>query len=776
MLEEMHKNFPILIIDDELGTPTPGGRALQEIIDHLKSLEYAVIKTLTLSDGRLAMLSHEDAGCVLLDWDIKPESGDYPSTPAELISFIRGRNVHIPIFLLSERLKVEDIPLDVMNRVNGYIWKEEDSPAFIAGRIEEAAKQYLSYLLPPFFGELAKYVDEYKYAWHTPGHMGGLAFMKSPAGKVFFDFFGENIFRSDLSVSVPELGSLMEHSGVVGDAEREAARIFGADKTYFVTNGTSTANRIVFNGCVAPGDIVLVDRNCHKSVIYAIILTGAIPVYLMPTRNDYGIIGPIHMDEFDKDTIRKKLENNPLIKDPINHQIKLAVVTNSTYDGLCYNVDFIKDKLANIVKFLHFDEAWYGYARFHPLYRKTYAMSAETEKAEHPILFATQSTHKVLAAFSQASMIHMRQRHKREDERIEYDQFNEAFMMHTSTSPQYGIIASLDVAAKMMEGEAGKSLVTEAIEEGIIFRWKMAQLAEEIMKKESGEKQWWFEVWQPEKESKSPAEQMKALRSKPESENFKKGREYWTLKPGGTWHGFEGMEKDYILLDPIKVTILTPGINEDGSMSSMGIPASIVSAFLRNRGIVVEKTGFYSFLVLFTIGITKGKSGTLLSELFAFKRVYDNNESLENVFPNLTKEFPEAYKTMGLQNLCTDMHEYLKKKKIATTIKDVYAKIPQMVMTPAEAYRSVIHGEVEKVRIADLIGKTAAVMVVPYPPGIPIWMPGEKLTQETKDICDYLAIYEDFDNRYPGFETEIHGIIIKEENKRKVYSIYCLKE
>ncbi|NIA09399.1 MAG: lysine decarboxylase, partial [Nitrospiraceae bacterium] len=344
MLEEMHKKFPILIVDDKLDASVPGSRALQEIIDHLENFEYTVIKASTLSDGRLAMISHEDTGCVLLSWDLKSDSKDSLSTPAEFIEFIRKRNTHIPIFLLTEKFRAEDIPLEAIEQVSGYIWKEEDSPAFVAGRIKEAMERYTSYLLPPFFGELAKYVDEYKYAWHTPGHMGGMAFMKSPAGRIFFDFLGENVFRADLSVSVPELGSLMEHSGVVGDAEREAARIFGADKTYFVTNGTSTANHIVFNGCINTGDIILVDRNCHKSMMYSIILAGATPVYLMPTRNDYGIIGPVHADEFNKDTIKKKLENNPLTKNRVNEQIKLAVVTNSTYDGLCYNVDLIKDK------------------------------------------------------------------------------------------------------------------------------------------------------------------------------------------------------------------------------------------------------------------------------------------------------------------------------------------------------------------------------------------------------------------------------------------------
>lgn len=233
--------------------------------------------------------------------------------------------------------------------------------------------------------------------------MGGVAFLKNAAGRIFYNFFGENALRADLSASVQELGSLLDHSGVVGgEAERKAAEVFGADRTYFVTGGTSAANRIVWLGTVTPGDVVLVDRNCHASVMHAIVMTGAVPIYLIPARNEYGIIGPVRSSEFRPEVVAEKVRNCPLIDDPASQTVRMAVVTNSTYDGICYSAERIEEQLRDTVPpYIHFDEAWSGYARFHPpLYAGRFGM--HRAGAAGPTIFATQSTHKVLAAFSQA--------------------------------------------------------------------------------------------------------------------------------------------------------------------------------------------------------------------------------------------------------------------------------------------------------------------------------------------------------------------------------------
>jgi lysine decarboxylase/arginine decarboxylase len=772
-------DLSILIVDSEIHAETAGGIALRQVIEILGDLDFRVIEALTVEDALSIYRSvYPDIACVLLDWDLQPESAA-SAGPVEMIRTIRKRNRDLPIFLFTSKLAVNEIPLEVIRSIDGYFWKLDNTPRFIAGRIEDVTGDYLDKLLPAFFGELVRYTQEYKYAWHTPGHTGGIAFLKSPVGKLFFRFYGENTLRSDLSVSVPELGSLLEHTGVVGAAESDAARIFGADRTYFLTNGTSTSNKVVFSGCVQPGDIVLVDRNCHKSVMYAIIMTGAVPVYLIPTRNPYGIIGPIHAAEFDPAVIQKKCADHPLIADA-GRTPRLAVVTNSTYDGLCYDVEAIIEKLTGTVGVLLFDEAWYGYARFHPLYRGRYAMTPVTAAPDRPAIFATQSTHKVLAAFSQGSMIHLRDSHCPEETRIDPDGFNEAFMMHTSTSPQYSIIASLDVAAKMMEGDSGTVLITDTLEEALIFRQKMVQLMAQVLEdEEAGSRRWWFPVWQPGVGQGQYVEHFLTLRPRiqeGDAAELRRHLDYWTLKPGDAWHGFDGIEENYCLLDPLKVTVLTPGIDPGGLMEERGIPAAIVSRFLQEQGIVVEKTGFYSFFILFTMGISKGKAGTLIAQLFEFKDQYDANTPLEQVFPEIVKTYPRIYGGMGLADLCDAMHAYLKEHGIADIQKDVYARIPRPAMTPAEAYRMMIAGKAEKVRLQDLAGRTAAVMVVPYPPGIPIWMPGEVLSADDRDIIDFLLLYEDFDAAFPGFETEIHGVIRDAGDDRKVYSILCLRE
>lgn len=783
---EWYEQFPILFIDSDIHADNARGRSLDQTICELKDRNFTVLTTSLLREGRSLFTAHSEVSGVVIDWDLPPEPE--LGGPKDLILTIHHRNPRIPITLFTDRTTVHELPLDVVRAIRGYFWKLEDTPFFVTGHIQELTIQYLESILPPFFGKLVDYTEDSKYSWHTPGHMGGVAFLKSPAGRLFFDFFGEKALRSDLSVSAPELGSLLDHVGVVGDAELNAARVFGADRTYFVTNGTSTSNRIVFSGCVNPGDVVLVDRNCHKSIMHAIIMTGAIPVYLIPSRNHYGIIGPIHESEFDPEVIRRKLEYNPLTRNRVDDQIRHVVITNCTYDGVCYDVDRIKDLLSGVVKFLHFDEAWYAYARFHPIYLGRFAMTAGNERPEHPVLFATQSTHKVLAAFSQGSMLHVRDAHKPVAERIQHNQFNEAYMMHSSTSPQYGIIASLDVAAAMMDGGAGLALMDETIEEACLLRSKMLQIHMQIREEEKDPpKRWWFAVWQPDSDPLAFRKRRKGeknLISTHEGEGSDgilriphTDPAFWIMDPEDTWHGFADLTPGYAMLDPTKVTMLCPGVQKDGGMEQTGIPATLVTTYLRNQGIVVEKTGFHSFLILMTIGVTRGKTGSLVSSLFDFKDLYDSNAPLEKVFPDIVRKYPTTYpKGTGLVDLCHKMHRFLADRDIIAVLEDVYTSLPETVIRPAEAYRCVVSGATELVRVKDLKGRIAAVMVLPYPPGIPIWMPGERLAAENHAVIDCLLLYQDFDNLFPGFETGFHGVVITETDGHREYAVSCVRE
>jgi lysine decarboxylase/arginine decarboxylase len=733
------QSWPVLFISDQLQKQTDEGAWLRDIIRILTEENgCSVMFCSAYGDAHDIIYSHEDLGTIVVDWENKDfgrvhrknEEIHSDNAGARLVDYIRSRNRGIPILILSDRSSIENIPNGVLEKINGVIWKLTDTPQFNAGRIERSVSEYARTVLPVFFRNLVDYVREYNFAWHTPGHMGGQGFLKSPSGTAFHKFFGENMLRADLSISVPELGSLLDHSGVTGEAERFSARVFGADRTYYVLNGTSSGNQIIWHSQISPGERCLLDRNCHKSLSHAMIVTQAIPDYMVPIRNAMGIIGPVDFRTVDA-----------------TQKYGMSALTNSTYDGICYDVRHAVKRLGN-VEILHFDEAWYAYAKFHPLYAHHFGMSLEEREK---LIFCTHSTHKLLTALSQASMIHVKfpsdikESADRQDDF--HDAFNESYMMHSSTSPQYSMVASLEVATKMMY-DNGTSAHADILEEAIELRRKIARIKEE----ETGEGDWFFGIWQPDGLSgKSTRELM--------------GRQdNWVLKPGASWHGFNpaDLTEAYTLLDPIKLTFLCPGIDVHGTWSEPGIPAAIVTRYLGDKGIVCEKTDYYSWLLLNSMGTTKGKQGTLLAELFRFRDLYKENAPLDIVFPGLVAAYPEQYRETGLKDHCTQMHNYLREHRLLENMVRSSRILPDRSLIPAEAYRCIVRKEVEFVRLDSIDTKheprISAVMVVPYPPGIPILMGGEALNEKAQPIIDYLLARQDFENRFPGYESEIHGM------------------
>jgi arginine decarboxylase len=746
---EFLQAFPIAIIDEDYEGKRAAGRGMRQLAAAIEKEGFRVVAGLSYTDAQRLVEVFNNESCWLVSVDGAEAGAQQWQILEEVLGAKRRRNDRLPIFLFGDERTAEMVPASVLRHANAFMRLFEDSPEFLARVIARAANLYLERLPPPMFKALMDYTLHGSYSWHTPGHGGGVAFRKSPVGNLFYQFFGENTLRSDISVSVGALGSLLDHTGAIAEGERNTARIFGSDETLFVVGGTSTSNKIVWHGMVAKGDLVLCDRNCHKSILHSLIMTGATPIYLVPSRNGLGIIGPISREQFTPESIRQKVAASPLAKET-NGKVRLLVITNSTYDGLCYNVDAIKQLLGDTVDVLHFDEAWYAYANFHEFYDGYHGISsAHPTRSPHAITFATQSTHKLLAALSQSSMIHVQHSEK---QRLDMARFNEAFMMHTSTSPQYGIIASCDVAAAMMEQPAGRALVQETINEALSFRRAMT-----AVKKQMNDS-WWFDVWQPEPMAAQPAND----------------RAHWVLKPGDRWHGFEGLAENHVLVDPIKVTILTPGLSANGSMQQRGIPAAVVTKFLSSRRIEIEKTGLYSFLVLFSIGITRGKWSTLVTELINFKDLYDANAPLRRVLPAFVDAHPAAYTKMGLKDLCEQVHQVYREDNLPKAQKDMYTTLPEMAMRPADAYESLVRGRVESVEIDQLAGRTLAVMLVPYPPGIPLIMPGERITAATKSIHDYLLYARDFDRRFPGFETDIHGLRFEPAADGRRYLVDCV--
>jgi len=748
---EFVQAFPIAIIDEDYEGKHAAGRGMRQLAAAIEKEGFRVVAGLSYEDARRLATIFNNESCWLVSIDGAETNSSQWQILEEMLAAKRKRNDRLPIFLFGDERTAEMVPASVLKHANAFMRLFEDSPEFLARAIARSAQLYLQRLAPPMFKALMEYTLHASYSWHTPGHGGGVGFRKSPVGHLFYQFFGENTLRSDISVSVGALGSLLDHTGPIAEGERNAARIFGTDETLFVVGGTSTANKIVWHGMVGRGDLVLCDRNCHKSILHSLIMTGATPIYLVPSRNGLGIIGPISRDQFTPESIKKKIAASPFAKET-SGKVRLMVMTNSTYDGLCYNVDAIKQTVGDAVEVLHFDEAWYAYGNFHEFYDGYHAISStRPARSPHAITFATQSTHKLLAALSQASMIHVQHGETR---KLDMTRFNDAFMMHTSTSPQYGIIASLDVAAAMMEQPGGRAIVQETIDEALSFRRAMTAVKQQL------KGSWWFDVWQPDAMAKRPTDETSA----------------WVLKPGDKWHGFEGLAENHVLVDPIKVTILSPGLSADGTMQPHGIPAAVVVKFLSSRRIEIEKTGLYSFLVLFSMGITKGKWSTLVTELINFKDLYDANAPLKRVLPALAAAHPEAYGKMGLKDLCERMHQVYREDNLPKAQKDMYTTLPEMATRPAETYDKLVRGRVESVEIDKLMGRTLAVMVVPYPPGIPVIMPGERITAATKSIQDYLLYAREFDQKFPGFETDIHGLRFEPTASGRRYLVDCVAE
>jgi len=426
----MRFRFPIVIIDEDFRSENASGFGIRALAKAIEGEGVEVMGVTSYGDLSTFAQQQSRASAFILSIDDEEFNSGVPEEELHVVrqlrSFveeIRFRNADIPIFLYGETRTSSHIPNDVLKELHGFIHMFEDTPEFVARHIIRESKAYLDTLAPPFFRALTGYAADGSYSWHCPGHSGGVAFLKSPVGQMFHQFFGENLLRADVCNAVEELGQLLDHTGPVAASERNAARIFHADHLYFVTNGTSTSNKMVWHSVVSPGDIVVVDRNCHKSILHAIVMTGAIPVFLTPTRNHFGIIGPIPLEEFAPENIQKKIEAHPFARHVANKKPRILTITQSTYDGVLYNVETIKELLDGKIETLHFDEAWLPHAAFHDFYGDYHAIGEGRPRCKDSLVYSTQSTHKLLAGLSQASQILVQDC---ENEKFDRDIFNES--------------------------------------------------------------------------------------------------------------------------------------------------------------------------------------------------------------------------------------------------------------------------------------------------------------------------------------------------------------
>ncbi len=764
---EYSRRFKFLVCARNLeGDSDLEGARLNQIVQEIEQDGYQVLRARRDDDAELVVRTDAAIGCLIVDWGRKGLQGK----SAQLISLTRKRGLDVPVIvLLRGRHGLEDIPIEVLDDVDGFMFLAEETPDFIAKNLVSRLRQYAESLKTPFFGALVDYAEQGNMLWTCPGHNGGVFFRRSPIGRIFVEHLGEAVFRDDLDNSVLQLGDLLTHEGPAERAEREAAVIFGAERTYFVLNGTSTSNKVVLSALLAEGDLVLFDRNNHKAAHHgALFLGGAVPVFVETERNAYGLIGPMRQEALDEDRLREAIRNNPLVEDKSvadrPRPFRAAVIEQCTYDGTIYSAEEMLRRIGHLCDYILFDEAWGGFMKFHPLFRGRYGMGLTGLGPDSPGIIVTQSTHKQLASFSQASQIHIKDSHLgQQKRRVEHRRFNEFFLLHASTSPFYPLFASLDVGAQMMKGRSGEVLWDDTVRLGIELRKKIRYTRQEFMQKETDPaRQWFFEVFVPET-IEIPNRNGK-LETIPwedaPTDALASDAAHWELEPGARWHGFSKIAPRWAMTDPNKLIVLTPGFDSNGAYADHGVPAPVVAEYLRQNRIVCEKNDLNSLLFLLTPGVESGKAGTLLSHLVTFKKLHDDNALLDDVIPDFVARRPQRYAGVRMRDLCADMHALYREANMSALQAAQFRAehLPEMVMLPSAAVKELVRNRVEYLPLDAIEGRIATTLWVVYPPGIATIIPGERLTERSRPMVDYLRAFERASNNFPGFETEVQGL------------------
>ena len=782
---EYERRFKFLICAPSFNAADMDWHRLREIIEETERLGFNVLVARNTEDAELAIHTDAAIGCMVVDWGKR----GLLSKPAGLISLVRKRGLEMPVLIMLRRKRLEDIPVEVLNHTDGTIFLSEETPAFIARNLVSRLRNYATTLKTPFFGALVDYAEQGNQLWTCPGHNGGIFYSRSPIGRIFVEHLGPAIFRDDLDNSVLELGDLLTHEGPALAAQKAAAKIFGAERTYFVLNGTSASNKIALGALVAEGDLVLFDRNNHKAAHHgALLLGGGTPIYLPTDRNAYGMIGPIDCDALDESRIREAIRANPLVQDPEAWQrprpFRVAVIEQCTYDGTIYDAALILRQLGPLCDYILFDEAWAGFMKFHPLFKHRFAMGFSDLGGDQPGIIATQSTHKQLASFSQASQIHVKDAHIRgQERRVEARRFNESFLMHSSTSPFYPIFASLDVGAHMMKGRSGEVLWDDTIRLGIELRKKLRLIRREFEAEETDPARRWFPDpfvphtvhWRGSGDAASqiPWEDVP-------TDDLASDPAYWMLSPGETWHGFTRVAPGYAMTDPNKLTLLMPGFDRvTGEYEAHGVPAVLLAEYLRENRIVPEKNDLHSILFLLTPGVESSKAGTLLSWLVTFKRLHDENAKLEDVIPDFVRARPKRYHGVGLRDLCGQMHAFYREAGVSRLQRQQFQAehLPELVMTPQAAARMLTRNKVDYLPISDVRGRVAATLMLVYPPGIATVIPGERIGRQSAPMIEYLLAFERAENAFPGLSTEIQGVYRETQDDGQIrFFTYVVKQ
>lgn len=673
------------------------------------------------------------------------------------VSSLWVKALHIPIFLI---VRDGNRETEEMGEVYSIISLNPLERNLFERQIESAVARYEDTILPPFFKGLLEYVEQGNSEFDCPGHQGGAYFRKHPAGRIFYDFYGENTFRGDLCNADVAMGDLLIHEGPALAAQKHAARVFNADKAYFILNGTSGANKVVMNALLTPGDLVLYERNNHKSVGYgALIQAGAIPIYLETARNPFGLIGGVLDHCFNEEYIRMLIAERDPKRARMDRPLRAAVIQLGNYDGCIYNARQVVEKIGHLCDYIVFDSAWVGYEQFIPMMKDCSPLLLDLGP-EDPGIIVTQSIHKQQAGFSQASMILKKDSHIKGQKRyVPHKIFNNSFMVNSSTSPNYQIFASLDMNAKIQEGEAGRLLWHECMVNAIEARKKVLKYCKYLRP-----------IVPPMVHGKKWEEG--------NTEEMADDISYFAFEPGGKWHSFQGYRKGQYFIDPMKLQLMTPGINmENGEYEDFGIPGIILADYLRDNRVIPEKCDLNDILFLMTPAETKTKLDSLITKLVQFEHHSDNDSPMEMVLPTVYNRYRDRYEGYTIRRLCRELHDFYKERKINVLQKKMFLKayFPAYFMSPQKANWALVRGQGELIPLEEAEGRVALQGAVPYPPGVTCVQPGERWS---RIALDYFLDFVETANILPGFAPELQGVYLEkdETGKRRAKGYVLMKE
>lgn len=576
--------------------------------------------------------------------------------------------------------------------------------------------------LPPFTKALLNFAKEARDDFCTPGHHSGALFEEILEGRAFVSALGEGAFTADISDSSSVIGDPSSHEGVSGEAEALAASVYGSDRCFFVLGGTSASNRIAISALVAEGDLVLFDRNNHKSCSQAALAAaGGLPVYLSSSRNEYGIIGGLTEETLDPTRLREKAARLSPAAAKKARPFRLACLQLSTYDGLFLNAKEIIRRIGPLCDYILFDGAWAGYENFLPLLCDSAVLTFPLTK-DDPGILVTQSVHKQLAGFSMTSQLHKKDRHLRGMARyLEDDVLQAAYLMHISTSPYYPLLAGLEMNAYLHQ-KKGKELWQKAaitateLKKSILKRCRLLRPFTAPMVRDA-----FWETYPTEDILSDPA--------------------FFAISTKDTWHGFSHIAENLYLTDPCKV-LLTTG----------PLPAPLLSHWLESRRVTVEKSDFHTLLFLVEPSDRKEKCEHLLSLFEECETAYEANAPMSSFAPDVTCLPGEGLKDYSLRYM-----DFLEKEQASRLSQTLFAEdhFPKAALTGRSAHQAFLKGARERVPLCEAKGRVSLEMILPYPPGITVLEPGEVWTDE---VLSYFLFLQKYSSTFPDFSPEILGV------------------